>query len=71
MCKIMRECGFPKRTPPMNSTFVGTRFDAFETQFGNMDMAMGTRFDALESRVRNIEEQLQHLRSDFDNEPGS
>ncbi|KOM51838.1 hypothetical protein LR48_Vigan09g049700 [Vigna angularis] len=52
-------------------TFVGTRFDAFETRFRNLDMAMGTRFDELESRVGNIEEQLQHLRNGFDNEPRS
>ncbi|KOM49956.1 hypothetical protein LR48_Vigan08g078300 [Vigna angularis] len=43
-------------------TFVGTRF-------GNMDIAMRTRFDSLESRVSNIEDQLQHLRTRFDNEP--
>ncbi|KOM52258.1 hypothetical protein LR48_Vigan09g091700 [Vigna angularis] len=45
-------------------TFVGTRF-------GNMDIAMGNRFDALESRVGNIEDQLQHLRTRFNNEPRS
>ncbi|KOM47542.1 hypothetical protein LR48_Vigan07g124600 [Vigna angularis] len=45
-------------------TFVGTRFDAFETRFRHMDM--GKRFDALESRVRNIQEQLHYLHNRFD-----
>ncbi|KOM53376.1 hypothetical protein LR48_Vigan09g203500 [Vigna angularis] len=57
-------------------TFVGTRFDAFETrfdaletQFGNMDIVINTRFDALQSRVGNTEEQLQHLQSASENNP--
>ncbi|KOM29652.1 hypothetical protein LR48_Vigan738s001700 [Vigna angularis] len=57
-------------------TFVGTRFDAFETRFdaletrfGNMDMVITTRFDALQSRVENIEQQLQHLQSASGNNP--
>ncbi|KOM37370.1 hypothetical protein LR48_Vigan03g075200 [Vigna angularis] len=50
-------------------TFVGTRFDAFETRFGNMDMVITTRFDAFQSRVGNIEEKLQHLQSGSENNP--
>ncbi|KOM52627.1 hypothetical protein LR48_Vigan09g128600 [Vigna angularis] len=57
-------------------TFVGTRFDAFETRFdaletrfGNMDIVITTRFDALQSRVVNIEEQLQQLQSASENNP--
>ncbi|KOM40494.1 hypothetical protein LR48_Vigan04g069200 [Vigna angularis] len=56
-------------------TFVGTRFDAFETRFDaletrfqNMDVVINTRFDALQSRVGNIE-QLQHFQSASDNNP--
>ncbi|KOM37809.1 hypothetical protein LR48_Vigan03g119100 [Vigna angularis] len=56
-------------------TFVGTRFDAFETRFDaletrfqNIDVVINTRFDALQSRVGNIE-QLQHFQSASDNNP--
>ncbi|KOM26961.1 hypothetical protein LR48_Vigan347s001500 [Vigna angularis] len=57
-------------------TFVGTRFDTFETRFdaletrfGNMDIVITTRFDALQSRVGNIEEQLQQFQSATENNP--
>lgn len=37
---------------------VETKFDGFQTQFSNMELAMGTRLESLDSRVGHIDEEI-------------